>query len=102
MTLDSLSLNDKMDSREDLPRVSVGSVQDWQKVRTNYNDAALSKMHEHMGNSKTLAREKDAILAHINHVYIPQTALTTFSLTLSAAYRQNLCTRPTQLAGKWE
>jgi len=56
-----------MQNRDELPRVSIGSVQDWQKVRSNYKDAALSKLSE-MVSSKGLAQEQDAILFHLEQV----------------------------------
>ncbi|KAF8964064.1 hypothetical protein BDZ97DRAFT_1758172 [Flammula alnicola] len=53
-----------MENREDIPRVSVGSVQDWQKVRSNYREAALSELQEQVA-SRGITHEKDAIIAHL-------------------------------------
>ncbi|KAF8906016.1 hypothetical protein CPB84DRAFT_1770831 [Gymnopilus junonius] len=55
-----------MESREDIPRVSVGSVNDWQKVRTNYKDAALSLVKERTIASRALSEEQDTIMAHLD------------------------------------
>ncbi|KDR81421.1 hypothetical protein GALMADRAFT_89324 [Galerina marginata CBS 339.88] len=55
-----------MESREDLPRVSVGSVHDWQKVRANFKDAATSQLQERIAASKTFSQETDAIMAHLD------------------------------------
>lgn len=57
-----------METREDLSRVSVGSVQDWQKVRSSYKDAALSQLQERVAISKSLMQEQAAIQAHLDHV----------------------------------
>ncbi|KAF8197436.1 hypothetical protein BJ912DRAFT_953413 [Pholiota molesta] len=53
-----------MENREDIPRVSVGSVQDWKKVRSNYEEAALSKLQE-QAVLRDIEDEKDAIMAHL-------------------------------------
>ena len=66
-----------MENRDELPRVSIGSVQDWQKVRSNYKDAALSKLRE-MVSSKGLAQEQDAILVHLEQVSQKQLLRITF------------------------
>lgn len=54
-------------SREDLPRVSVGTVQDWQRLEGNYKRATLSHLEEQIL-AKGLTGERDALLAHINQV----------------------------------
>lgn len=56
-----------MENRDELPRVSIGSVQDWQKARSSYKEAALSKLRE-MVSSKGLTHEQDAILVHLEQV----------------------------------
>jgi hypothetical protein len=56
-----------MENRDELPRVSISSVQDWQKARSNYKEAALSKLRE-MVSSKGPAHEYDAILVHLEQV----------------------------------
>lgn len=57
-----------MDSREDLPRVSVGSVQDWQKMKNNYKEAALALVQQHTATSNVSSQEKDVLLAHLDQV----------------------------------
>ena len=59
-----------MESREDLPRVSVGSVNDWLKVRDNYKQAALSLLSERTNASRFPAQEQNAIMAHLDQVSI--------------------------------
>lgn len=53
--------------REELPRVSVGSLTDWQRVKNNYSAAALSSIQNAL-DSQHLQSERDAVLAHFNHV----------------------------------
>lgn len=60
-----------MESREDIPRVSVGSVNDWHKVRVNYRDAGLSLLKERTKASRTLSQEQDIIMAHLDQVSTP-------------------------------
>ena len=61
-----------MDSvREDQPRISVGSVQDWRRLKANYNHAALAHLEEIV--SGRPRSEKDALIAHMNRVHSPTT-----------------------------
>ncbi|KAF9567640.1 hypothetical protein CPC08DRAFT_680979 [Agrocybe pediades] len=56
-----------MEAREEIPRVSMGSVQDWQRVRSNYKDAALSQLRERLATSKSLIQEQESIQSHLQH-----------------------------------
>ncbi|RDB21544.1 Kinetochore protein mis14 [Hypsizygus marmoreus] len=60
-----------MDSREELPRVSVGSVQDWQRLKINYKNAALARLEEHVV-AYGLNTERDVLVASTNQ-FIDQT-----------------------------
>lgn len=60
-----------MDSREELPRVSVGSVQDWQKMKNNYKEAAMDQVQQYISTSNISSQEKDLILAHLDQVCFP-------------------------------
>ena len=64
-----------MENREELPRVSIGSVQHWQKVRSNYKEVALSRLREMLSSRRLtqeqdaiLTQERDAILVHLEQV----------------------------------
>ncbi|TFK42847.1 hypothetical protein BDQ12DRAFT_732446 [Crucibulum laeve] len=59
-----------MDSREDLPRVSVETVKDWERLKSNYKQAALARLDGHLNGTTTL--ERDALVAHLNE-FIDQT-----------------------------
>ncbi|GLB35221.1 hypothetical protein LshimejAT787_0207860 [Lyophyllum shimeji] len=54
-----------MDSREDLPRVSVDSVQAWHRLKNNCRTAALASLEEHIA-AHGLIGERDALVAHTN------------------------------------
>jgi len=54
-----------MDSREDMPRVSVDTVQDWQRLRSNCKNAALAHLQAQIG-ATSLGGEQDALLSHMN------------------------------------
>jgi hypothetical protein len=61
------SVSISMETREDIPRVSVGSVQDWQRVKAHYREAAMEELQklligQHVGH------EKDAIMMHLEQV----------------------------------
>lgn len=56
-----------MDSREDLVRVSVGSVQDWQRLKANYKNAILARLEENIL-TNGLAAEREELIAHTNKV----------------------------------
>ncbi|CAA7267955.1 unnamed protein product [Cyclocybe aegerita] len=60
---------DSMDAREDLPRISVDSALDWQKVRSNYTDATFAALQAQVA-SRGQSREHDAIRAHLEQVCI--------------------------------
>lgn len=64
-----------MENREDIPRVSVGSVQDWKKVRCNYEKAAFSKLEEQVA-LRGITSEKEAITAHLKKVCLILSFLT--------------------------
>lgn len=53
--------------REELLRISVGSVNDWLRVKSNYNTHLLNALHDIL-DAPDLHPERDAILAHFNHV----------------------------------
>ncbi|KDQ59385.1 hypothetical protein JAAARDRAFT_32946 [Jaapia argillacea MUCL 33604] len=52
-------------SREDLPRVSVDTLQDWQRVRANYEAAILHKLEERLATSPS-SHDRQALLGHVN------------------------------------
>ncbi|KAG5725354.1 hypothetical protein E4T56_gene6758 [Termitomyces sp. T112] len=54
-----------MDSREDFPRVSLATVNDWHTVKANYKSTVLDVLNE-LIQSHGLAAERDALLAHAN------------------------------------
>jgi len=54
-----------MESREDIPRISVDSVQDWQRLRANYKNAAMHQLNAQVA-ANSLDSDKAALEAHMN------------------------------------
>jgi hypothetical protein len=54
-------------SREDQTRISVGTVQDWQRLKFNFSHTALTHVEGIV--SSDLTSEKDALIAHMNQVH---------------------------------
>jgi hypothetical protein len=60
-----------MDSREDLPRISVETIQDWQRVKNNFANTVFSTLDARLSaGSSSLSR--DTILQHLNQVRVFQ------------------------------
>jgi len=57
--------------REDIPRVSVDSLQDWQRIRENYTNAALAALDVELAASSS-SSERDLLLQHL-HRFIDRT-----------------------------
>lgn len=53
--------------REDIPRVSVDSLQDWQRIRENYTNAALAALDVELAASSS-SSERDLLLQHLHRV----------------------------------
>ena len=56
-----------MESRDDLHRITVGNVQDWHKICSNYRRAMLATLHSQI-QENDLSHESDALVAHIDQV----------------------------------
>ena len=61
------SVSISMETREDIPRVSVDSVQDWQKVKAHYREAAMEELQKQLI-GQDVGHEKDAIMMHLEQV----------------------------------
>ena len=59
-----------MDNREDHPRVSVGTVQDWQKLKAYYREAFIQAITQN-ASTRGLARGQNVALAHMEQVRSP-------------------------------
>ena len=57
-----------MDNREDHPRVSVGTVQDWQKLKSYYRAAFIQAITQ-IASTQGLAREQNVAIAHMDQVH---------------------------------
>ncbi|KAH7911443.1 hypothetical protein BJ138DRAFT_1085583 [Hygrophoropsis aurantiaca] len=54
-----------MDAREDLPRISFESLQDWNRVQNNLATALRSRLNKEL-DDQGLPRDEDKFLPHIN------------------------------------
>ena len=73
-----------MENREDIPRVSVDSAQDWRQIRSNYEKAALSKLEEQVMLRGIMA-EKEVIQLHLQQVCIGTLREKTINFFLSSS-----------------
>lgn len=55
------------DDREDLPRISVDSIQEWRRIKSNYLSAAIAQLDEQLEASGRIA-ERETFLAHLTEV----------------------------------
>lgn len=51
-------------ARDDLPRVSIDSVQDWQRIRSNLENAAYATLEDKLSQSE-LSGHKQLLQAHL-------------------------------------
>jgi hypothetical protein len=56
-----------MDSREDLARVSVETIHDWQRVKSNFASTAVSALDARLAEASS-SLSRDTILQHLNQV----------------------------------
>ncbi|CDO74860.1 hypothetical protein BN946_scf185004.g10 [Trametes cinnabarina] len=57
--------------REDLPRISVETLDDWRRIKRNYTIAALTALDEQLSGSSS-SEDREALLAHL-HRFIDKT-----------------------------
>lgn len=55
------------EKREDLPRISADTLQDWLRVKANYTNAIISRLDSRLA-AKGLSKDRDIALMHINQV----------------------------------
>lgn len=56
-----------MDTREDLPKVSIETEQDWRRIQHNLSDALLARLEAEI-ESHGQTGDKDALLPHVHQV----------------------------------
>ena len=64
-----------METREDLLRIAVGNVQDWQTLCSNYRRATHASLQSHIL-AHNLNHETDALLAHVDQVRLQTQTMT--------------------------
>lgn len=57
--------------REDLPRISIDSLHDWNRIRTSYMNAATSALDSRLASSRVDNKRAEALRAHMNKVKRP-------------------------------
>ena len=57
-------------ARDDLPRVSLDSLQDWQRIRNNFENAVYATFEDKLSQSE-LKEQKQLLQAHIKQVSRP-------------------------------
>lgn len=56
-----------MDTREDIPRISVGSAQDWEKLKIKYRKEAIEILEKYIP-ADGLGNERDALMRRANEI----------------------------------
>ena len=54
--------------REDIPRISAESLDDWQRIKRNYTLAALNALDEQLKASNGTPEDRQVLLAHVHQV----------------------------------
>jgi hypothetical protein len=72
-----------MDSREDLPRISVDTIHEWQRVRSNFANTALSRVDSRLAASPSILN-RDAVLQHV--MQVRQASVESFTSTIDALF----------------
>lgn len=59
--------------REDVPRISVDTLHDWERIKTSYTQAAMAELEERLngpkeGGGKRTEEEKENLRAHMQKV----------------------------------
>lgn len=72
-TLITMSRQQQQREREDVPRISVDTLHDWERVKASYTDAAMSELEERMNGGKEgggtrSEGEKEILRAHLRKV----------------------------------
>lgn len=58
-----------MDTREDLPKVSIETEQDWRRIQHNLSDALLARLEAELeSRGQTGDKDKDALLPYVHQV----------------------------------
>lgn len=53
--------------REDLPRISADTIQDWQRVKSNYKNALVTSVDDRLA-AQGLSKERELVLLHLDQV----------------------------------
>lgn len=61
--------------REDVPRISVDTLHDWERIKKSYSDAAMTELEERMAKEGRFKKDEDkealrAYLRKVSLVYL--------------------------------
>jgi hypothetical protein len=54
-------------SRQEIPRISVDTIEDWRRIKKAYHEAALAQLDEELA-AAGCTEERQAYLSHITQV----------------------------------
>ena len=60
--------NNTSPPREDLPRISIDSLHDWNQIRTSYVNAATSALDTRLAEARVDKKRAELLKAHMNKV----------------------------------
>ena len=68
-----MSRQQQQQEREDVPRISVDTLHDWERIKASYSDAAMAELEERLNDSKEVGgrkteAEKEVLRAHLRKV----------------------------------
>lgn len=67
-----MSRQQQQKEREDVPRISVDTLHDWERIKTSYTDAAMGELEERLNDPKEgrSEEEKEVLRAHMRKVRV--------------------------------
>ena len=68
-----MSRQQQQKEREDVPRISVDTLHDWERIKASYTKAAMTELEERLnhpkeGGGKRSESEKETLRAHLRKV----------------------------------
>jgi hypothetical protein len=71
-------MNSATAAREDVQRVSIDTVNDWKRIKSNFSSAAFAALDEILETSGSLV-DKNALLPHVDQVWLLRPGLVLFA-----------------------
>jgi hypothetical protein len=92
---------DDAESREDIPRISIDTLRDWHRIKTNFSKAVLEQFDQAIRQSG-LESERASLLSHVQQVPIDCSFQVCISSHIISVYRDNLRKGQTQCSNQWK